>query len=92
MQNKMRLETEQLVMLIAETQDGNPCRMLEEEVNDGRLIGVTDNLNRLLADVINNAVEANDLETMYSDLGYASGQLELARAMVEKLIRKQAHE
>lgn len=73
-----------LTEMIARSQDGNPISQLREEMHDGRLIGVTDNLNRLLADAINNAVESGDLDTLAQDLEYAANQLKEAhRYLIE---------
>lgn len=69
-----------LVEMISRSQDGNPIKQIREEMKDGRLMHVTDNLNRLIADVLNNAIAAGDLNTLAADLDYAAKQLRDAHA------------
>lgn len=69
---------------IVDSQDGKPCRPLSEEIEDGRLVSATDNLNRLLADAINNATDTGDILTLIDDLTYCSQQLALAAHAVKK--------
>ena len=71
----MKTQIEQLTKIIAASQDGNPLKPLTAEVRDGRITSVSDNLNRLLADAINSAMDANDPDQLCDDLQYAATQL-----------------
>lgn len=72
-----------LFRTVCGSQDNNPFKALRLEVDDGRLTNATDNLNRLLADGINNALESGDIETLRSDLKYCGIQLLRAAASVD---------
>lgn len=73
-----------LLAAVCESQDGKPMRAIAMEMADGRLMNCADNLNRLLADAVNNAIESGDLETLVADLRYTSKQAGLAADSVAK--------
>lgn len=75
---------EKLIDIIVDSQDGKPRKSIIEECVDGRLISVCDNLNRLLADAINNAVDTGDIDTLMSDLDYATEQLRRASLALQE--------
>lgn len=64
-----------LLACIAKSQDGNSIVAISEEIRDGRLMSIRDNLNRLIADGINSAAESGDIETLRDYLRYAENQL-----------------
>ena len=77
-----------LLSIILPSQDkGNG---IAEQASDGRVSSVCDNIDRLLADCINNANESGDLETMLADLRYAHRQIKAAYEALHARTTEQA--
>jgi hypothetical protein len=88
MNSNTTIDKEALIDIIVSSQEGRPERAIREEICDGRLVSVADNLNRLLADAINNAIESSDIETLDADLEYAKHQLEAASYAISSKMDK----
>lgn len=73
-----------LFRVICASQDGNPEEALGLEVSDGRMFSISDNINRLLADAINNAEDSGDLKSLLTDLEYAANQINWAAIAVRQ--------